>query len=66
VQAVESGIRQAGRRPVLLAGTRLALIRYGSPARQIMKLRSTQDTHTLTTPPKTTDELKFNVWMSEP
>ena len=66
LQAVESGIRQAGRRPVLLAGTRLALIRYGSPARQIMKLRSTQDTHTLTTPPKTTDELKFNVWMSEP
>jgi hypothetical protein len=66
VQAVERGIRQAGRRPVLLAGTRAALVSYGGPTRQVMKLRSTQDTHTLTTPPKTTDKLKFNVWMSEP
>jgi hypothetical protein len=64
--AVERGIRQAGRRPVLLAGTRVALASYGGPTRQIMKLRSTQDAHTLTTPPKTTDKLKFNVWMSEP
>ena len=66
VQQVVRGIRQAGRRPVLLAAARSQLTPYGGPTRQVMALRSRQDEHTLTTPPRATWKLTFSVWMSEP
>src|ERR1039458_225571 len=66
VQQGVRGIRQAGRRPVLLAAARSQLTPYGGPTRQVMALRSRQDEHTLTTPPRATWKLTFSVWMSEP
>jgi hypothetical protein len=66
VEQVLRGIEQAGRRPVLLAARPAQLARYGGPVRQVMKLRTTQDAHTLTTAPLGTWKLAVNVWMSEP
>jgi hypothetical protein len=66
VDPVVRGIEQAGRRPVLLAATRSALTPYRAPVRHIMALRSTQDAHTLTTPPRHTTPLTLDVWMLEP
>ncbi len=66
VEQVLRGIGQAGRRPVLLAARPAQLARYGGPVRQVMKLRTTQDAHTLTTAPLGTWKLEVNVWMSEP
>ena len=66
VREVTSGIRQAGRQPVLLAATRRELRPYGAAAHRIMALRTRQDPHTLVTPPKGTWKLVVNVWMSEP
>jgi len=66
VRDVVSGIRQAGRQPVLLAATKSELTRYGGSVREVMALRIVQDGHTLTTPPKTTWTISFDVWMTEP
>jgi hypothetical protein len=66
VSDVISGIRQAGRRPVLLGARRRQLRPYGAVPRRIMALRSTQDSHTLVNPPRATWKLTVNVWMSEP
>jgi hypothetical protein len=66
VEVVVRGIEQAGRRPVLLSDHRLQLQPYGGQIRQVMRLRSTQDVNTLTTPPKGTRPLELNVWMTEP
>jgi hypothetical protein len=66
VDAVVRGIVQAGRRPVLLAGSRSELTRYGGQVRQIMRLRTTIDGSALTKPPLNVWPLKLNVWMSEP
>ena len=66
VRDVVSGIRQAGRQPVLLAGKKSELTRYGGHVREVMALHIVQDGHTLTTPPKTTSTIPFNVWMTEP
>jgi hypothetical protein len=66
VERVVRGILQAGRRPVLLAQTRSRLTPYGGPARQIMRLRTTMDESTLTTPPLATWPFSWNIWMSEP
>jgi hypothetical protein len=66
VEPVVRGIEQAGRRPVLLAATRSELTPYSAPARRIMALRSTQDAHTLTTPPRHTTPLTLDVWRLEP
>jgi len=63
VQAAVTGIRQAGRLPVLLAGRRAQLRRFGGPVRQVMALRGAADPHTLTTPPAGTSRLVINVWM---
>jgi hypothetical protein len=64
-QAVR-GIRQAGRRPVLLASSRSRLAPYGGRIRQVMRLRSTQDENALTAPPLHTLPFDVDVWMSEP
>jgi hypothetical protein len=66
VDAVVRGIEQAGRRPVLLAGSRSRLSRYGGQIRQIMRLRTDIDPSKLTTPPLGNWPLELNVWMSEP
>ena len=66
VERVLRGIVRAGRRPVLLAAKKSQLVRYGGQLRQIMRLRTTQDESTLTTPPLHTWPLKMDVWMSEP
>ena len=66
VSAVVRGIRQAGRQPVLLAGRRRQLKPYGATPRQVMALRTTQDSHTLINPPRATWNLNLNIWMSEP
>jgi hypothetical protein len=66
VGKVVAGIERAGRRPVLLAGSQKPLARLGWPARQVMRLRSTQDMNALTAPPLHTLPFNVNVWMSEP
>jgi hypothetical protein len=66
VEQVVRGIERARRRPVLLTDDRADLTPYGGPVRQIMTLKSTQDGHSLTTPPTHTWSLTMNVWMSEP
>ena len=65
-EQVVRGIERAGRRPVLLAGTRKPLVQFGAPIRQVMRLRSTQDMNALTAPPLHTIPFKVNVYMSEP
>jgi hypothetical protein len=59
------GIRQSGHRPVLLGARSRQLKRFGATPRRIMALRSTQDSHTLISPPRATWKLTVNVWMSE-
>jgi hypothetical protein len=66
VDQVVRGIRQAGRRPLLLAANRSQLTPYGGPTRQIMRLSTRIDESTLTTPPLTTWPFSWNIWMSEP
>ena len=66
VAKVTRGIRLAGHRPVLIAARRRELRPYGAAARHVMDLHSTQDGHTLVTPPRATWKLIVNVWMSEP
>ncbi len=66
VQAVVAGIRQAGRRPVLLAGQQGQLIRFGGPVRQVMALHTMVDAHPLTRPPTGTAPTTLNVWMWAP
>ena len=60
------GIRQSGRQPVLLGTRKRQLKAYGAPPRRVVALRSTQDSHTLISPPRATWKLTVNVWMSEP
>jgi hypothetical protein len=66
LRQVVRGIEQAGRRPVLLAGSRSSLARFGGQVRLVMRLRSTQDMAALTAPPTHTLPFDVNVWMSEP
>jgi hypothetical protein len=66
VMRVVRGIEQAGRRPVILSGHRVLLAPYGAPAREIMRLRSTQDPHSLMAPPVRPWPLRMQVWMSLP
>jgi hypothetical protein len=64
--AVLSGIERAGRRPVLLAGTHQGLGRYGEAATQVVNLRTTQDPHELTQPPRAPWSAHFRVWLAAP
>ena len=52
VRQVVRGIRQAGRRPVLLAVRRSQLTPYGGATREIMKLRTRQDARIRTGVPR--------------
>jgi hypothetical protein len=64
--AVLSGIERAGRRPVLLAGTHRGLGRFGEAATQVINLRTTQDPHELTQPPRAPWSAHFRVWLAAP
>ena len=66
VRQVVRGIDRAGRRPVLLATFRDALIPYGTGAREIMRLHTRQDEGTETVAPETTNRVHFEVWILEP
>ena len=66
VSGVVRGIRRSGRQPVLLGARRRQLKPYGAAPRQVMALRTTQDSHTLINPPRATWKLTVNIWMSEP
>jgi hypothetical protein len=66
VSDVVKGIEQAGRRPVLLAGTQAQLSGYGGGARKVVDLLTAQDAHELTQPPTRTWLIHFVVWLSEP
>ena len=66
VAQVVRGIEAAGRTPVILSGSRAHLLPYGAPTREIMRLRSTEDPHSLMAPPARPWPLRMNVWMSEP
>jgi hypothetical protein len=66
VENVVQSIVRAGRRPVLLADSPSELTRYGGQVRQVMRLRTTMDGSTLTSPPLYTWGLTLNLWMSEP
>jgi hypothetical protein len=67
VGAVVSGIRHAGRRPVLLAqdSSELTPYREGGP-REVVNLLTTQEARELTTPPTRTWPVQYTVWMSNP
>ncbi|HEY5987355.1 MAG TPA: hypothetical protein VIV12_13420, partial [Streptosporangiaceae bacterium] len=66
VQAVISGILQAGRRPVLLATVPAELAPYGARASQVVNLVSEQDPHVLDRPPTSAWPVRYALWMSEP
>ena len=66
VGAVVSGIRRAGRRPVLLAQDVFVLTPYGGGPRPVVSLLTTQDAHSLTTPPTSPWPGRYTVWMSNP
>ena len=65
VRQVISAIRQAGRRPVLLGVSRAQVEPYG-PARQVLALRTREDTRVRTMPPMITNPRPIAVWMTEP
>jgi len=66
VQQVVRGIRQAGRRPVLLASSRPVLAPYGGTIKQIMNLRTTKDSNLGTAAPLRPVHQTITLWMSEP
>jgi hypothetical protein len=66
VRGVLTGITAAGRRPVLLAGRRAELARYGTDAVKALDLRTTQDPHDLTQPPTAPWPLRYVIWLAAP
>ncbi len=66
VARVMAGIRRAGRRPVLLAGSAAQLAPYGGAVRRVVYHATRQDEHRLTQPPTTTWRILYQVWMSGP
>jgi hypothetical protein len=66
VRAVTLSIEQAGRRPVLLAGTQSRLAPYGGAPREVLDLLTRQEPHTLTQPPTGTWPIRYQVWLSRP
>ena len=65
VQSILRGIRQTGRRPVLLAANASELQPYHGLVRKVMTLSTTMDSSTLMAPPRTTAPLRLSVWMLE-
>jgi hypothetical protein len=67
IDKVIAGIRRAGRRPVLLAGTPAHLVPFSTTLqpRRVMRLRTRGDPHQLVSPPVYPTKLKISVWMLE-
>jgi hypothetical protein len=65
VQQVVAGIRQAGRRAVLLGSGQAEVARYGVSPREVVNLATTQDAHVLTRPPTMTWPIRYTIWMSQ-
>jgi hypothetical protein len=66
VKGVLNGISSAGRRPVLLARDRSELASYGTNARKVLDLRTTQDSHELTQPPTAPWPARYVIWLAAP
>ncbi|RBQ17100.1 hypothetical protein DP939_26815 [Spongiactinospora rosea] len=66
VKRLMTRIRQAGRRPVLLAAAQSQLTPYAPAPRHTFHLRSRQDERSLTSPPDATWSLSIDVWMAIP
>jgi hypothetical protein len=65
VRALIAAIRRAGRRPVLLASSAAALAPYRRAAVRVMRLHTPADSHVLVSPPVSTHQIRFTIWMSE-
>jgi len=65
VGTVVSGIKRAGRRPVLLAQDQSELVPYGGVPQEVVNLLTTQDARALT-PPTRPWPIRYTVWMSQP
>ena len=65
VQQVIVGIRQAGRRPVLLGSSQAQVAPFGV-SREVINLTTRQDAHELTRPPTGTWPIRYTIWMAEP
>jgi hypothetical protein len=65
LQQVMSGVRQVGRRPVLLGSSRAQVAPFGV-SREVVNLTTRQDAHELTRPPTATWPIRYTIWMAEP
>ncbi|TDE19186.1 hypothetical protein [Actinomadura sp. 6K520] len=65
VRRVIAKVRDAGRRPVIMAAEAEQVAPYGTPTR-ILRLDTRQDGRTLTEPPGGTWGLAMEVWIAEP
>ena len=66
VQNALAGIEKVRRRPVLLGALPSEVAVYGSSPLRVLNLLTTQDPHTLTTPPTTPWSVRYVIWMSAP
>jgi len=66
VDDVIGSISAAGRRPVLLAGTRHKLGAFGGAPVRVLDLVTTEDPHDLTQLPTTPQRVHYQVWMTAP
>jgi hypothetical protein len=66
VNGVIGSISAAGRRPVLLAGTRQKLTGFGGAPVRVLNLVTTEDPHDLTQLPTTPQSVHYQVWMTAP
>jgi hypothetical protein len=65
VQQVIAGIRQAGRRPVLIGSSQAQVAPFGV-SREVINLTTRQDAHVLTRPPTATWPIRYTIWIAEP
>ncbi len=66
MREIVRSIRQAGRRPVFLAGDASELEPYGGVVTEVLKLNTTQDDSVLLAPPLDTKPFTLSIWMWEP
>jgi len=66
VQNALAGIEKVRRRPVLLGALPSEVAVYGGSPLRVLNLVTTQDPHTLTTPPTTPWPARYVIWMSAP
>jgi hypothetical protein len=66
VDAVIGSISAAGRRPLLVAGTRRKLAGYGGAPVRVLDLDTTEDPHELIQLPTTPQQVHYQVWITSP